>query len=75
MMKTIKCESQYKNVQSNYIKHGIREDSWGISQINLYYNPEITLDQTLDPEFSINFMAEQFSKGQARKWSCYRLLY
>lgn len=35
MKRTIYCESGYKNIQSNIVKDGVREDSWGIAQINL----------------------------------------
>lgn len=72
MMDTIKCESNYKNVQSNlYHKDGTREDSWGVVQINLPNHPNVTKQQALDPEFAIEFMAEKFSKGWY-KWSCYK---
>ena len=83
MMNTIECESSYKNVQSSHIlgvghkaadKNG-REDSWGISQINMYWHPEVSKKQALDPYFAVQFMARQFSLGKASEWSCYRLKY
>mgnify|MGYP001575504153 CR=1 FL=1 len=71
MMEVIKCESMYKNVQSNHYYKGVREDSWGIAQIHLPSHPNVSKQQALDPLFSINFMAEKFSRGWF-KWSCYR---
>lgn len=74
-MKTIKCESQYRNVQSNIIYEGEREDSWGIVQIHLPSHKDITKEQTLDPYFAVRYMASEFSTGNASQWSCYRKLY
>lgn len=71
MMNTIKCESQYSNVQSRIVYKGVREDSWGLVQIHLPSHPMVTKQQALDPEFAVNFMAEKFSNGWT-KWSCYK---
>lgn len=75
MMATIYCESHYKNVQSDIVSNGRREDSWGIAQINLYWNSSVSKSQALDPTYSVEWMAIAFSSGEAKKWSCYRLLY
>lgn len=69
MKRTLWCESYYRNVQSYIIdKNGNREDSWGIAQINLYWNPSVTKDQALDPEFSIKWMAERWGKTKWYGW-------
>lgn len=60
MKRTIWCESHYYNTQSNVVKNGIREDSWGLSQIHLPSHPEITREETLDPEFAIKYMSDNF---------------
>ncbi len=75
MMHTIECESNYKNVQSSLYSNGIREDSWGIAQINLYWNNEVRRSQALEPKFAVEYMANAFSQGRASRWSCYRSLY
>jgi hypothetical protein len=76
MINTIKCESQYRNVQSGlYNSLGEREDSWGIVQIHLPSNTGITKAQALDPSFAVEFMAKRFSQGYANRWTCYRTLY
>lgn len=75
MYNTMKCESGFQNIQSRIVQNGIQEDSWGVSQINLPHNPTITKAQALDVEFSVKFMAEQFSKGNKRAWTCWRQLY
>ena len=69
------CESHYKNVQSDIIYNGSREDSWGIAQINLRWHPEVTKEQALDPEFAIDFMAKRIEAGKAVEWTCWRSLY
>ena len=69
MKRTIFCESLgYKNIQSNIIKNSIREDSWGIAQINLYWNPKVSREQALDPEFSIKWMSDNWKTS---KWFGY----
>lgn len=52
-----------------------REDSWGLSQIHLPSNPEVTREQAQDPAFSAEFMAKKFSEGLAHRWTCWRMLY
>lgn len=69
MERTIYCESGLKNIQSMVInKQGEQEESYGISQIHLPSHPTISLDQTLDPEFSIQFMNDNWDKV---KWYGY----
>lgn len=75
MINTINCESQFSNIQSNIVQNGIRENSWGLVQINLYYNPTVTKEQALDPYFSIEWMAKEFSTNHQSKWTCFRNLY
>lgn len=77
MIKTIECESfSSTTLQSKVIqKDGTRENSWGISQINLDFHPDITKEQALDPEFALDFMAKMFSTGHADRWSCYRNIF
>lgn len=61
--------------QSDYYRKGKRENSWGNSQINLYWHPEVSKAQAQDPFFSADFMADAFSKGMKKQWSCYTKLY
>jgi len=65
--RTIYCESNNKNVQSYIVKNGIREESYGIAQIHLPSH-NITKEQALDPEYSINFMSERW---EDTKWYGY----
>ena len=62
MKRTIYCESGYRNIQSNIIKNGIREDSWGLAQINLYWNRDVSKEEALDPFFSIRWMSERWGE-------------
>lgn len=75
MMKTLWCESRFSNVQSNIVDNGIRENSWGIAQINLRWNPEVSQEQALTPEFAIEWMAREFKANHQSKWTCYRTIY
>jgi len=70
MKRTIWCESQYWNIQSNIIdRRGLREDSWGVAQINLYWNPSVTKEQALDPEFAIKWMSDRWGKTKWYGWN------
>lgn len=70
MKKTIYCESHYYNVQSNVInRYGQREDSWGIAQINLYWNPSVSLTNALDPEFAIKWMSDNWGHTKWYGWN------
>lgn len=82
MRATIACEalrnadgSYDATAQSNHYKGQIREDSWGLSQINLPSNPHVTREQAQDPEFAIRFMAEHFANDRASMWTCWRQLF
>lgn len=44
------------------------EYSVGLSQINLEAHPHITREQAEQPEFAVDFMAENFSKGKYNMW-------
>lgn len=69
MLRTIECETPgYKNVQSNITHDNVQEDSWGLSQINLYWNPKVSKEQALDPKFAIKWMADNWSSS---KWYGY----
>jgi hypothetical protein len=78
MITVINCENRDwdTKLQSRIINNkGIREDSWGLSQIHLPSHPSISLSQATDPDFSLNFMAENLSKGNGNMWTCYRKMY
>lgn len=68
MKRTIYCESGYKIVQSNVVKNGVREDSWGLAQIHLPSHPTVSKEQTLDPDFAIKFMSDNFYRVKWYGW-------
>lgn len=68
--KVIQCESKFNPNAHN--PNG--EDSWGLVQINLDSHPEITKEQALDTNFSINYLAENISDGNGRMWTSYRAI-
>lgn len=75
---TVSCENPELDpmLQSRYIdSKGLREESYGLAQWNLHSHPEITLQEAQDPDISLDRMAEAFSKGEMRQWTCYRMLF
>lgn len=69
----VKCESGFVPQQSKHLtKEGIREDSWGIWQIHLPSNPEVTREQAMDVEWSTAWSLKMIKAGEAHLWSCYK---
>lgn len=66
---TIQCESNF-HAGARSPTHDV-----GIAQINVDAWPTITEEQMLDPAFSIDFMAQQFSIGHAHYWVCFNRLF
>lgn len=77
MWETTKCEnvSLDPTQQSNIYYKGKREQSFGNSQINLPWHPEVTKAQATDPFFAANFMGKHFAAGHQSQWSCWRQKY
>jgi hypothetical protein len=72
MKRVIKCESMGSTtIQSHYVKGGVREESFGLSQIHLPSHPNVTKEEAQSPQFAIEFMARNFKAGRQRMWSCY----
>lgn len=61
--------------QSEHYYKGVREQSYGLVQIHLPSHPDITYDQATDVDWSLNWMAKEFSKGNQWMWSCYTKIY
>lgn len=70
MRNTIKCESSFNTKAVGDGGHSI-----GLSQINLPSHVTISRSQAENPRFAIEFMAQEFSKGHQKIWTCYRNLY
>jgi len=82
MNATVKCESNYDlDVQSHHILSYGRELSFGLAQFHLPSKNRdaqgvvITKEMALDPLQALDAMAYHFSIGNARLWTCYRMLY
>jgi len=72
MKRTVECESSFRNIQSEIVnKKGEREDSWGICQINLPSHPEVSKEQALNIDFSLEFMASEIAAGRDGQWYGY----
>lgn len=69
-----RCESKFRSIQSEIIKNGIQEESYGIFQIHLPSHPTVTKEEALDPYFASEWSAEKFKKTP-QMWTCYRKLY
>lgn len=46
--------------------------SFGIVQIHLPAHPNVTKEQALDPTFALNFIVDEFIKGNEWKWTCWK---
>ncbi len=69
MTAIISCESSW-NTNEEY--KTLREDSWGLVQINLLAWHEITKEQATDPKFAVEFLAKNLSLGNHNMWfTCY----
>jgi len=63
---TIACESRF-----NKDAIGDSGNSYGIAQIHLPSHPYISKEQALNPFFALNWMSNEWSKGNAKIWSCW----
>lgn len=79
---TFKCKIKKRpdgtldyTAQSDHIrKDGIRENSWGMWQINLDAHPTITKEQAQDPLWSTEWAANEWAEGRAWQWTCWKSL-
>lgn len=67
MADIVACES---NASTTIV--GDNGDSFGLVQIDLKYHPDISKEQALDPDFSLNFLASKLSLGEGHLWSCFK---
>jgi hypothetical protein len=77
---TVNCEDPGldPNQQSNVPDKkgpGGRENSWGLTQIDLDYNPDISKQDAEDPSWSLDLMARNFAQGRESLYHCYKFLY
>lgn len=79
MMNVLTCENDQfdPDLQSYHPANSFngRELSFGLAQLHLPSHPEISIEQATDPDFSIEYMASEMSKGRASQWSCYKQIY
>jgi len=66
LLATLQCESGLDPHAIN-----TKEGSFGIAQIHLVAHKDITIDQAFDWQWSVDWAAEQFSKGRQSMWTCY----
>lgn len=78
IMDIVECETGHDiastTIQSRHYRDNIREESYGLVQLNLPSNPDITYQQAIDPYFSIDFLAKKLSEGRGYLWSCYEMV-
>lgn len=67
LLKTLECES---GLNPNAV--GDNGTSFGIAQIHLSAHPDISKTQALDPEFAVDYAAQQFALGHSSMWTCAR---
>lgn len=82
MEKMITCESKWDTtIQSKHlyqynkkrlgIVKGTRERSFGLVQINIDWNPQVTEKQAKDPVFAVDYLAKKLKQGKGDEWSCF----
>lgn len=64
----VRCESGF-NINAEH--HSLKEDSYGIFQINLKAHSEITKEQALNPLWSARWAFDQMAQGKFYLWSCF----
>jgi len=69
LLQVVMCESS-----GNPNAIGDNGHSFGLVQIFLDYHPTITKENALDPDFALNFLADNISKGKGSLWTCFRNL-
>lgn len=85
MAKIINCESGWdanKQSQNHYtkdhpewgVKEGDQELSFGLVQIHLPAHKNVTIQQAIDPNFALDFLAKGLSLEQGSQWSCWSKL-
>lgn len=50
------------------IAKGEQERSFGLAQIHLPDNPEVSLEEATDPDFALDFMARELAAGNSWRW-------
>lgn len=70
MQKVVNCESSY-----NYKAVGDGGKSFGLSQIHKPSHPSITYEESTNPDFALDFMASNISKGKGNMWTCWKQLH
>lgn len=65
------CESSLNPAAVGDLRLGV---SRGVFQISRRWHPDITDAQAFDPDWSSEWAARQFAKGNARIWTCARNL-
>ena len=60
----ISCESSFQNTAH---RKTVKEDSYGLVQINLLAHPDISKADAQDPSFSINYLAQNIAKGNLKQ--------
>lgn len=76
--KIVACETAGTfdpGIQSQIIKNGKQEDSWGLAQIHLPDHPDISKEQATDPDFALDYLASKLSEHKGFLWSCYNQIY
>jgi hypothetical protein len=54
---------------------GDKGTSFGLVQIHLPAHPHITEAQARNPEFALNFIVDEFIRGNEWKWTCWKAVY
>lgn len=71
LYKTLYCESAGLKDPAIVGDNGL---AIGFAQIRMDYHPDISVASASDATFAVDYMAHQFSIGEASEWTCWRML-
>jgi len=67
-----RCESGYDtDIRSRHYHKGVRENSWGVFQINLDAHLDVARSQAIDPYFNIKWAADHWDDAAQHWKTCY----
>lgn len=70
----IQSQARYKRNNPRWgVLAGDQEKSFGLAQIHLPDNKDVTLSEATDPEFALEFLARNLAAGRGGMWTCYRI--
>jgi hypothetical protein len=76
MNKIVQCESGFDPKAKGDFSTTTQEyTSFGLVQINLPHNKNVTKEEAFNVEYALDFLASGLSQGRGSRWTCFRQLF